>query len=108
MKKIQNKLILNYSVIVLFSILLLSVPMLKTQISEIKTNINQTAALQMSASANSVNAFIKDAVRVVKDVSLYPKRTKITLETAQKDFDALIKDDPSLFCLYFADPGFKF
>ena len=104
MRKIQNKLITSYSVIVMFSILLLSVPMLKTQISEIKTNINQTAALQMSASANSVNAFIKDAVRVVKDVSLYPKRTKITLETAQKDFDALIKDDPSLFCLYFADP----
>lgn len=104
MRKIQNKLITSYSVIVLFSILLLSVPILKTQISEIKTNINKTAALQMTSSANSVNAFINNASRVVKDVSLYPKRANFTLETAQKDFEALIKDDPALFCLYYADP----
>ena len=86
MRKIQNKLITSYSVIVMFSILLLSVPMLKTQISEIKTNINQTAALQMSASANSVNVFIKDAVRVVKDVSLLSKADKIYTRNCSKRF----------------------
>ena len=104
MKKIQNKLILSYSVIVLFSILLLSVPMLKTQISEIKSNINESAAVQLSAAADSVNAFINKAARVVQDITLYPKRGKFSLETAQKDFDALIKDDPALFSLYYADP----
>ncbi|MBQ3921781.1 MAG: HAMP domain-containing protein, partial [Spirochaetales bacterium] len=37
-------------------------------------------------------------------MALHVTRTTLELERIQKDFESLIKDDPSILCLYYADP----
>ena len=66
MKKIRAKLLLGYMFVVIFSILLISVPILVTQVSEIKGNLNAIAKSQMQAATLSINSFLSKPADIVK------------------------------------------
>ena len=68
MKKIQSKLVLSYAIIALLSILLVSIPTIASQVSELKKNVSQIASGQLSEAKVSINKFLDEPARIVKDV----------------------------------------
>ena len=103
MKKIRAKLLLGYMFVVIFSILLISVPILVTQVSEIKGNLNAIAKSQMQAATLSINSFLSKPADIVKAAAKYVERAPLEQKQTEKDFFDMIKGDPSLYCLYYAD-----
>ena len=103
MKKIRVKLMLSYGFVALLSILLVSIPILVSQVSEIKENINSVANSQMQQATNSIDAFLNKPGIIVKDASRYVLRSGLNQADAEKDFNAMLGGDPGLYSLYFTD-----
>ena len=102
-KKIGTKLILAFSAIVLFSVFMVSVPILTRQIADVKENTRVAATNQMESARLAVESFLAKPYCFVKDTALYVKRARLQLEQTQKDFETLVDGDPSIICLYYAD-----
>ncbi len=102
MRSIRLKLIIIIAVMILAAISIVTFPILKTQIREIKSNISNNAAMQINSAVDCINTFFDEPKRLVKDMALHVTRTTLELERIQKDFESLIKDDPSILCLYYA------
>ncbi|MBQ3801826.1 MAG: HAMP domain-containing protein [Treponema sp.] len=104
MKKLGQKLVLSYSALVLLAILMLSIPILGTQSKVLTEDMRDRASGQMQSASQSITAFIAKPVTIVEDMALYMGRTgNPDLSQTQKDFADLIKDEPSLYCLYYTD-----
>ena len=103
MKKILPKLVLSHVLIVLFSIVLLSVPVIGTQVKELTKNIEQNAKAELSEVSVSINSFFDIPKRIIKDMEIYVKNSELDIKATQTGFKNLIKDTPALFCLYYAD-----
>ena len=103
MKKIRAKLLLSNTFVVLLSILLISVPILISQVKEIKENIETVANAQMQQAANAIDSFLDKPGILAKDASRYALRSNLDQKQGEKDFEFMLGGDPSLFCLYFAD-----
>ena len=103
MKKIRAKLLLTYTFVVVFSVLLVAIPVLITQIRGIEENITKLANSQLKQAEISIDSFLKKPSVIVKDTAGLFLRTEKSLEFQQKELNELIKDDPSFYCLYFAD-----
>lgn len=102
-KKIGTKLILAFSAIVLFSVFMVSVPILTRQIADVKEDTRVAATNQMESARLAVETFLAKPYCFVKDTSLYVKRAKLQQEQIQKDFETIIEGDPSVICLYYTD-----
>ncbi len=101
MKKIQSKLVLSYAIIALLSILLVSIPTIASQVSELKKNVSQIASGQLSEAKVSINKFLDEPARIVKGIGAYAKRADAPLETKQGDLEDLIKGNSSFYCAYY-------
>ena len=104
MKKLGQKLILSYAVLVLVSILMVAVPVLGTQRKVLMLDMIDKAIGQMQSASQSITAFLDKPSTIVRDIALYMGRAEnLELGEVQRDFDAQIKGSPSLYCLYYAD-----
>ncbi len=104
MKKLGQKLILSYAVLVLVSILMVAAPVLKTQRTVLMQDMIDKSIGQMESASQSITAFLDSPSTIVKDMALYMGRAERLEQTqTEQDFDSLIKGSPSLFCLYYAD-----
>ena len=103
MRSIKTKLIVSSSLMILAAILIVAIPTLKNQYSVLNENITENASLQISAAADSIDAFFNTPKTIVKDAAYYVQRSGLDLETTQKDFENMIKGMPALYCLYYAD-----
>lgn len=103
MKKLGQKLILTYTAIVIFSIMLISLPILQNQYKVIKKSIIHNSVEQIELASESINFFLNNPDRILKDATAYIKRVKLSLKQAQDDFADIVKDEPSILCLYY--PG---
>ena len=104
MKKLGQKLILSYAVLVLVSILMVAVPVLGTQRKVLMMDMIDKAIGQMQSASQSITAFLDKPSTIVRDIALYMGRAEnLELGEVQRDFDAQIKGSPSLYCLYYAD-----
>ena len=103
MKKIRAKLLLSYTFVVVFSVLLVAIPVLITQIRGIEENITKLADTQLKQAEISMNSFLNKPSVIVKDTAGLFLGNPKSLELQQKELNELIKDDPSFYCLYFAD-----
>ena len=101
MKKIRAKLLLSYAFVVIFSVLLVSIPVLITQISGIEDSITQLADTQLQQASISLDTFLQKPGIIVKDTAELFVQSEGTMEEQQKALNELIKDDPSLYCLYY-------
>ena len=104
MKKLGQKLILTYTAIVIFSIMLISLPILQNQYKVIKKSIIHDSVEQIELASESINSFLNNPDRILKDATAYIKRVNLSLKQAQDDFADIVKDEPSILCLYYTDP----
>ena len=101
--KIKRKLIISYAAIVFFSILLVALPMMRTQINELKEQIADNSESKLTMAKNSINSFLDEPSAIVKNVEPFINTTGFNKEIAERDFQKLIDGKPSLACLYYAD-----
>ncbi len=101
--KIKNKLILSYAAMVFFSILLVALPIMSTQVSELKRQIEENSESKLTMAKDSINTFLDKPSALVKSVEPYINSEGFNMEDAMNDFQALIDDNSSLSCLYFTD-----
>lgn len=69
-KKIGTKLILAFSAIVIFSVFMVSVPILTRQIADVKENTRISATDQMESARLAVETFLAKPYCFVKDTAL--------------------------------------
>ena len=104
MKHLGKKLMLTYAAIVLFSILLISVPTLQNQFKVLNKSVIKDSVTQIQMASDSINFFLDSPVTMLKTANAYVKRADFTLKQAQDDFAEIIKDNPEILCLYYTDP----
>ncbi len=103
MRKIGTKLILCFSLVVVFSVALVSVPILKAQVNGVSETVREIASGQMNSATIAVEAYLDKPGRLVKDIAFYASRANLELKKTQDDFERLIKDEPAILALYYAD-----
>ena len=103
MKSIKFKLIAATSAMVLAVVLIISIPILGQQISEVKANVGLLSNAQMETASVSVAAFLDTPTRMVEDTAYHVMNTELGLKKLQDDFQTLINDEPSILALYYAD-----
>lgn len=101
MKKIQHKLVLSYALIALLSIVLVAVPTIASQVSELEKNVSQIASGQLSEAKVSINNFLNTPAQIVRDIGIYARRADATLHQKQVDLNSLIKSTPYFYCAYY-------
>ena len=101
--KIRHKLIISYIAIVLFSILLVAIPVLVSQIKQLTTDLQKTSASELNEAKLSIDAFFTPPSKIVRDVEPYINSKGFNKEDAEREFQELIDDNPTLACLYYMD-----
>ena len=101
--KIKQKLVLSYIVVVLFSILLVAIPLFATQITALKRDLQKNSEAQLDIVKLSIDSFFDKPSKIVMDTEPYIKAGHLVLKQVQQDFQKMIDGSPSLACLYFAD-----
>ena len=103
MNSIKFKLIAASSAMILTVVLIISIPILREQISAVKTNVTQLSNAQMETASVSVEAFLETPMRLVEDTAYLVMNSELELKKLQDDFQSLIKSQPSVLALYYAD-----
>ena len=101
--KIKSKLLVSYLSLVLFSIILVSLPVFISQLKQIQNYIVKNSEAQLNLAKDSINIFFSQPSYVVSSVEPYINQEGFNLEDAQKDFQLLINGNDSLACLYYID-----
>jgi methyl-accepting chemotaxis protein len=103
MKKIGAKLLLSYAFVVIFSVLLISIPVLVNQVSEIEDTITTLANTQLNQAEIEIDSFLQKPGVIVNDAAALFIRSHEGLEQSQKDLNKMVAGDPSIYCIYFGD-----
>ncbi|MBQ2529252.1 MAG: HAMP domain-containing protein [Treponema sp.] len=103
MNSIKFKLIAATSAMILAVVLVISIPILGTEISEVKTNVGLLSNANMETASVSVSAFLEKPIRMVEDIAYHVMNADLELKKLQDDFQTLIDDEPSILALYYAD-----
>ena len=101
--KIKHKLVISYIAVVLFSILLVAIPIFSTQIAALKEDLQKNSEAQLEIVRLSIDSFFDKPSKIVMDTEPYIKAGHLVLEQAQQDFQKMIDGNPSLACLYYGD-----
>lgn len=103
MKSIKFKLIVYTTAMTLAAILFVAVPSLNSQIAEVKHSITKISAEQMKSAGIAIEAFLNTPSRMVEDVAYHVENAELELKKTQKDLQKLIRDEPAIMALYYAD-----
>ncbi|MBP5706724.1 MAG: methyl-accepting chemotaxis protein [Spirochaetales bacterium] len=103
MRSIKFKLIVLTTAMILAAVSIVTLPILNTQIREIKNNVSQITAAHMETASVAVAAFLETPTRLVKDTAYHVTNANLNLKKLQDDFQTLINDEPSILALYYAD-----
>ncbi len=101
--KIKTKLLLSYAAIAFAATLLVSVPVVRTQIAQLEKDIEINAGTMLDAGKKSIQTFFATPATIVKAMGPYTLSPAFNQEDAQRDFEIVVKDYPSLSCLYWTD-----
>ena len=101
--KIKSKLLVSYLSLVLFSIILCSLPVFLSQLKQIQSYIAKNSEAQLHIAKDSIEIYFSQPSYVVSSVEPYINQEGFNLEDAQKDFQLLINGNDSLACLYYID-----
>ena len=102
--KIKSKLVFSYSAIALFTTILVSVPVLKTQSASMKKSMEENSKTILSSSRDSILSVLDKPATIIKSTVPYTKTPDYNMDQAIADFDSVIKDNPTYLCLYWTDP----
>ena len=101
--KIRSKMILSNAVVVLFSILIVSVPVISIQTANIKKSLATLADGAIDVAYGNINAFLDKAETVVENMVSYASFNEIEEDSSINTFIDAIKDDKALYSLYYVD-----
>ena len=103
LKSIKTKLIINSTLIVIFTILFVSIPILLTESKELKKTISETAYYKTEKAYQDIHTYLLMPEQILKDMSFYVLQTKPDKERYILDFIDATKDYPYILCLYYTD-----
>lgn len=101
--KIRSKMILSNAVVVLFSILIVSIPVISIQTSGIKKSLGQLAGESIDVAYANINSFLSKAQTVVEDMTSYAASNEMEEDSSINTFIDAIKNDKALYSLYYVD-----
>ena len=101
--KIKHKLMLSYVSIVIFSILVVSIPLFSIQIKELESQLQKNSEAQLSIARLSIDSFFDVPSRIERDTEPFVNKGNLVLETTQKELQRMIDGNSALACLYYAD-----
>ena len=101
--RIRAKLILSNIIVVAFSVLVVSLPVLFLQTRELKSNIEQSAIQNMTIASSDISAFLKKSKVIINDMASYLQANAVEEQTSINTFIDAISDDKSIFALYYVD-----
>ena len=101
--KIKQKLIVSYVSIVIFSILVVSIPLFSLQLKELESQLHKNSEAQLNIARLSIDSFFDLPSRIVRDTAPFVNKGNLDLETTQKELQKMIDGHSALACLYFAD-----
>ena len=102
--KTKSKLIISYISIVLFSIIVIAVPVFISQMRQIQNYIVKNSEAQLDIAKDSIDLFFGEPSDIVRSVEPYINSTDFNRENVESDFQKLIDNNHTLACLYFMDP----
>lgn len=95
--KIRSKMILSNAVVVLFSILIVSIPVISIQTANIKKSLTMLAGEAIDVAYGNINAFLGKAETVVENMVSYAAFNTLEEDSSINTFIDAIKDDKSLY-----------
>ncbi len=101
--KIKSKLIISCAAIAVFSIFLVSAPILMMQVNLLRDNLKQSSNTMLNAGKDSVKSLLNNPSQILTDMIPFINSSDFTLKRAQDDFAYVISNNPSLLCLYWVD-----
>lgn len=101
--KIKQKLLISFLSIVSFAVCLITFFILKNQIPKTKTNLEANARLMFNDGKALINSFFDGPTTIVKSIVPYVNAHSFNKVDAERDFESIIKTNPNLLCLYWAD-----
>jgi methyl-accepting chemotaxis protein len=101
--KIRVKLLVSHMAIAAAATLLVCIPVVAIQVSQLKQSIAENAGTMLNAGKDSIQNFLETPATIVKAMEPYANSESFNQHDAEKDFESVIKDYPSLSCLYWTD-----
>jgi methyl-accepting chemotaxis protein len=102
MKSIKQKLIVSHSLIVVFSVLTVSVPVIKMESSKLLTDIKNSAVTTVTQSCSDVNLFLSKPQNIVKSVNHYIETQQVVRQDCEKMFARTLQGENFFSELYYS------
>ncbi len=102
MKSIKQKLILSHSLIVLFSVLVVSVPVITMESFKLLTDIKSNADDTVTQTCTDVNLFLSKPENIVKSAGHYIQTQQLTRQDCEKMFAQTLLGEKSFSELYYS------
>ena len=101
--KIRTKLLVSHMAIAAAAILFVSIPVVTMQIFQLQIDVELNAETMLNSGRDSIKNFFGTPTTIVKSMIPYVNSESLNQQSAEKDFAQVIRDYPSLSCLYWTD-----
>ncbi len=102
MKSIKQKLIVSHSLIVLFSVLIVSGPVIKLESSKLLADIKSDADDIVTQACSDVNLFLSKPENIVKSVNHYIETQQLVRQNCEKMFARTLQGESFFSELYYS------
>lgn len=102
MKSIKQKLILSHMLIVLFSVLLVSIPVVTFESKKLLADISANADKAVTQACSNVNLFLSKPENIVRSVNHYIQTQTVTRDECEKMFAHILKNETTFSELYYS------
>ncbi len=100
---IRRKLLLSNLLIILFSLMLVSIPTISLQTKELRSSVHSAAEQGMDNAYIQINSFVEKSKSIVHSATAYMQENNPDYKEATETFIYSIEGNDSIFCLYFTD-----
>ena len=102
-KSIKFKLIVNFFIVSVVTICLVTIPIFISEKRELTKNINDLAKEKLALVREGFQSYINPSIQMVQDMEIYIKRPGLSMKRTQDDFLYAVRNHPEILCLYYAD-----
>jgi methyl-accepting chemotaxis protein len=102
MKSIKQKLIVSHILIVLFSVLLVSIPVVTFESKKLLADISANADKAVTQACSNVSLFLSKPENIVRSVNHYIQTQTVTRDGCEKMFAHILKNETTFSELYYS------
>ena len=103
MKSIKQKLILSNVFVVLFCVFVISVPVIKLQYDELKSDAKENAEYTVTQTCTDINLFLEKPINIVKSVVYYVQTYETEKIKTESYFEKLLNGETDFSQLYYGN-----